>query len=187
MFDDSELIKKCQHGDSAAREAFFDRFGKKILRWAKKFEPQLRKRGHEPHDAAQDVMLAVFNGRSPPSGEVPVEGWLFAITKNAAFRKQRSIDRVLGFFDDLPEFESAESAAVDPLLSGLLERGLANLSLSQREVLILYDLEERSAPEVARMLGVAEGTVRSRVAAGRRALLRDLKRQGFELEDALAA
>ena len=93
--------------------------------------------------------------------------WLFSIMHNRHVDTLRSSKR-LEFHapDEMPEM-SLPASQGDALALRDLDRALAALPLEQREVLLLVGLEELSYAETARVLGVPQGTVMSRLARGR--------------------
>jgi RNA polymerase sigma-70 factor (ECF subfamily) len=68
---------------------------------------------------------------------------------------------------------------MDRDLRAVLDRALDALPVKQRVVFVLCDVEERSTPEVSRILGVPEGTVRTRRMHARRTLRKRLEREAI--------
>lgn len=96
-----------------------------------------------------------------------LRAWMFAIMHNL-FVNQVRAPQVVEFRpdDDLPE-QFARATQADGLGLRDLDRALAELSMEQREVLLLVGLEELSYAETARVLGVPQGTVMSRLSRAR--------------------
>jgi RNA polymerase sigma-70 factor (ECF subfamily) len=99
------------------------------------------------------------------------------------YRRTR-LDRATDSIEErLPHLEqAANSARADSVLAGreaseVLQGALARLSPDLRETVILRDLEEMEYREIAQVLNVPEGTVKSRLNRGRAELARVLKRQ----------
>ena len=128
----------------------------------------------DAEDAAHDVFLVVF--RRLPELEKPESfpSWLYGITRRviSAHRRRAWFRRWLpGPVPDIAEIRAdparrAEQSAVADRVWDALEA----LPAHQREVLVLCDLEERADSEVAEMLGIAKGTVKSRLRRARLAL-----------------
>jgi RNA polymerase sigma factor (sigma-70 family) len=102
-----------------------------------------------------------------------LRAWLFTILHNQhvndvrlSMREGTSIE-----LSDAPEL-TAESNAVPSLQLRDLERALAKLAIEQRQVILLVGLEGMRYDEVAEILGVPVGTVRSRLSRGRDQLRR---------------
>jgi RNA polymerase sigma-70 factor (ECF subfamily) len=121
-------------------------------------------------DALQDALVAAFRNAASYRGEAAVTTWLHRIVVNACLdRIRRRLARPtvpLGERDvpwpyDVP-------AQVDTRLA--VRQALATLPDEQRDALILVDLEDLSVAEAAALLGIPEGTVKSRCSRGRTAL-----------------
>ena len=142
----------------------------------------------EAQDLTQDVFLRVFKTlKSFRSGEGSFLVWLSRVSRNLLidhYRRTR-LDRASESLDDqLPVLEerTAMSARTDGMLAGreaseVLQAALQKLSPELRETVILRDLEEMEYREIAKVLNVPEGTVKSRLNRGRAELARVLRRQ----------
>ncbi|MEQ9499757.1 MAG: RNA polymerase sigma factor [Deltaproteobacteria bacterium] len=175
-----ELIRRCQAGDARARAEFFRLYNEQIRRWAFVYAGPVAPGGREPQDVAQQVFIDIFTGRAPPHGKSPLAAWLRIVTRNAA-RKANKMDRAATIQPDAEILRSPTSMR-DPLLMDHLEDALARLPEKQREVIVLHEMLDYSGPELAALLGVSEGTVRSRLRSARHALRKTLRRRGFRLE-----
>ena len=113
--------------------------------------------------------------------------WLTRLTRNLLVDHYRrsKYDRVTDAIEDrlaTLEERTAQGARTDGLLAGreageLLQAGLQKLSPELREAVILRDLQELEYREIALILGVPEGTVKSRLNRGRAELARVLKQR----------
>jgi RNA polymerase sigma-70 factor (ECF subfamily) len=131
-------------------------------------------------DATQDTFLTVFRKAGQFQGRSAVGTWIYRIAVNTCYdqlrRSQRRPSESLPDHVDLsdPSAEEAiESAAVRPEI----ELALAQLPADFRNAVILSDLEGLPLPEIAEILGVPVGTVKSRVFRGRRLLANHLGNQ----------
>ncbi len=181
--DDSSLVERCLSGDDAAWEDLVRTNSRRVYSVCYRFTGS----DHEAQDLMQDVFLRVFKTlKSFRAGEGTFPVWLMRLTRNLLIdnyrrgRLQRATDSIE---DQLPVLEerAAMAARPDGLLAGreageLLQGALAKLSPELRETLILRDLEELEYREIADVLGVPEGTVKSRLNRGRAELARLLKR-----------
>ncbi len=143
---------------------------------------------HEAQDLTQEVFLRIFRTlKSFRAGEGSFQVWLTRLTRNLLidhYRRTR-MERASDSLDDqLPMLEekTAMSARTDGMLAGreaseLLQAALQKLSPELRETVILRDLEELEYREIANVLNVPEGTVKSRLNRGRAELARVLRRQ----------
>jgi RNA polymerase sigma-70 factor (ECF subfamily) len=128
----------------------------------------------DPEDAAHDVFLVVFRRLSEIQKPESFAAWLYGITRRviSAHRRRAWIRHWLpGAAIEAPSsdpdpYRQAEMAGVADRVWSALE----TLPTHHREVLVLCDLEERADSEVADMLGVPKGTVKSRLRRAREAL-----------------
>ena len=175
---DSELLALHVEGDA---EAFGELFGRHRDRlWA----VALRTMGN-PEDAAdglQEGMIAAFRRAGSFRGDAAVTTWLHRVVVNACLDRLRAmkVRRTDALPDDLEDradrgsLVSATDAELDPAeLTVADERrrmvldALNTLAPDQRAALVLVDMEGYSVAEASQMLGVAEGTVKSRCFRGR--------------------
>jgi RNA polymerase sigma-70 factor (ECF subfamily) len=146
----------------------------------------------EAQDLTQDVFLRVFkNLRSFRAGDGLFVVWLTRLTRNLLidhYRRTR-MDRATDSIEDQTaalEETTAAIARTDGMLAGreaseLLQAALQKLSPELRETVILRDLEELEYREIAQILNVPEGTVKSRLNRGRAELAKVLRRQKIRI------
>jgi RNA polymerase sigma-70 factor (ECF subfamily) len=138
-------------------------------------------------DGAQQVFLVAARRLDEirEGGERP---YLYGIALRVASEIRRAMRRRREVPMDAPVFEPVGSAAVQPPPDQVLDnkRALAMLatclegmSEKLREAFVLFELEELSAPEVARLLGVPVGTVASRVRLARETIRESLRSRGL--------
>lgn len=124
----------------------------------------------EAADALQDGFISAFRAAGSFRAESQVTTWLHRIVVNACLdrvRRRRSRPTV-----PLPEAGPSEPVAprdamADRETSMAVQEALAELAEEQRAAIVLVDVEGYSVAETARLLHVAEGTVKSRCARGR--------------------
>ena len=119
-------------------------------------------------DALQDALISAFRGAAGYRGDAAVTTWLHRIVVNACLDRLRRIRPVA----PLPETDVADVADAHSATEVRLDvrAALAALPEGQRLALVLVDMDGRSVAETAEILGVAEGTVKSRCARGRAAM-----------------
>lgn len=180
---DLHLIERCLNGEEAAWEDLVKVHTRRVYSICFRFTGS----NQEAQDLSQEVFLRVFRSlKSFRAGEGTFTVWLGRLTRNLLIdhyrrtKLERSTDSIE---DALPVLEekTAMSARADGLLAGreaseALQGALQKLSPELRETVILRDLEELEYREIAQVLNVPEGTVKSRLNRGRAELARILRR-----------
>jgi RNA polymerase sigma-70 factor (ECF subfamily) len=119
----------------------------------------------EAADALQDALLSAYRAAAGFRGESAVTTWLHRIVVNACLDRVRR--RQARPTVPLAEADPAPAPAPDRETALVVRAALARLPVEQRAALVLVDLYGYAVAEAAAMLGVAEGTVKSRCARGR--------------------
>ena len=180
---DTAIIERCLGGEEAAWEDLVKVHTRRVYSICLRFTASV----HEAQDLTQEVFLRVFRSlKSFRSAEGTFTVWLTRLTRNLLIdhyrrsRLDRSTDSLEGQLPMLEE-RTAMSGRADGLLAGreaseVLQAALQKLSPELRETVILRDLEELEYREIAQVLNVPEGTVKSRLNRGRAELARVLRR-----------
>lgn len=168
---DELLVLRCQLGERAAFDAL-------IARWAAPVAAHARRVTQDDDAAAelaQDIWLRVFRGLDRLREPQRFRSWLFGIAHRAFADSLRRRYAALAIADagELAEAPEPEHADIE-----LVERGLVRLPPVEREILTLFYLQELSIAEVAEALGIAPGTVKSRLHRARHQLRHQLETQG---------
>ncbi len=123
-------------------------------------------------DAVQEAFIAAFRRADSFRGDAEVTTWLHRIVVNSCLDRLRRVKPVVG----LPDADHGDVAdrhdhhhSVDVRLD--IQRALGQLPEGQRMALVLVDMHGLSITETARILNVAEGTIKSRCARGRAAMV----------------
>ncbi|BCY15632.1 RNA polymerase sigma factor SigM [Actinoplanes sp. L3-i22] len=166
---DAELVRAHVAGDPEA-------FGELVRRhrdrlWA----VALRTTGdrEEAADAVQDALLSAHRAAASFRGDSAVTTWLHRIVVNACLdrlRRRRAHPTVPlpdGSRDDQPTGPEPVAPTPDQDTVLLVRDALAALPVDQRAAIVLVDVQGYGVAEAAEMLGIAEGTVKSRCARGR--------------------
>lgn len=181
---DAALVERCLAGEEAAWEDLVKLHTRRVYAICYRFTSNET----EAQDLTQDVFLRIFKSvRSFRAGEGSFTVWLTRLTRNLLIdhyrrsRQERVTDSIEDQLPVLQEKRAAESRA-DGLLAGreaseALQAALARLSPELKETVILRDLEELEYREIAQILSIPEGTVKSRLNRGRAELARILRRQ----------
>jgi RNA polymerase sigma-70 factor (ECF subfamily) len=162
--DDAGLLRAHVRGDR-------DAFGELVRRhrdrlWAVALRTLSDR--EDAADALQEALLSAYRSADRFRGESAVTTWLHRIVVNACLdraRRRQSRATVA-----LPEVETIrDTAAPDPDTDTAMavRSALAALPAEQRIPLVLLDMQGYAVAEIAQLLGVAEGTVKSRCARGR--------------------
>ena len=180
---DASLVERCLSGQDAAWEDLVKTQSRRVYGICYRFTGS----DSEAQDLTQEVFLRVFKSlKSFRSGEGSFVVWLSRLTRNLLIDHYRrtKLDRATDSIEDqgptLVE-KTGLMARADSLLAGreaseMLQAALQRLSPELRETVILRDLEELEYREIAHVLDVPEGTVKSRLNRGRAELARVLKR-----------
>jgi RNA polymerase sigma factor, sigma-70 family len=180
---DYQLIDQCLSGREAAWEELVRLHSRRVYTVCYRFTGK----ESEAQDLTQEVFLRVFRTlKSFRSGEGSFTVWLNRLTRNLLIDNYRrtKLDRATDCIDDelgTLEEKAAVSGRADSMLAGreaseMLQAALQKLSPDLRETVILRDLEELEYREIAEVLNVPEGTVKSRLNRGRAELARILRR-----------
>jgi RNA polymerase sigma-70 factor (ECF subfamily) len=182
--EDAALVARARAGDGAAFDALVGRYQDRVFNMA------LRMRHHREDalDTAQEIFLPVYRSIARFEEKARFSTWLYRIVVNRCrdelrrrgtvkHTRPRSLDaRRPGDEERNPEPASPAASPADHAaareLEGHVEAAVAALPGEAREVLLLRDAEDLSYEEIADVLGVPVGTVRSRLNRAR-VLVRD--------------
>jgi RNA polymerase sigma-70 factor (ECF subfamily) len=153
---DRELVADVANGDEVAFCQLYDRFADRVYRYAY----TILRGKHLAEEVAQETMIAVWKGASRFAGRSKVSTWIFGIARNQSYslvRKEIRTERVpdvsLVQPDPAPGIHRQERVA----------RALEQLSDDHREVVFLTFYEGLSYGEIAAILDIPTGTVKSRM------------------------
>jgi RNA polymerase sigma-70 factor, ECF subfamily len=170
---DEDLVRRYLSGDRGAFAALVERHERRMYNLA------LRMTGREEdaRDATQDAFLTALRKLSSFRGEAAFTTWMHRVTVNACYdllrKRQREPLLDLGDEDHVrPEPPPAPDPADATSLSVDVQRALLEVPEDFRAVMILHDVHDLPQDEVASILGIPVGTVKSRLHRGRVALAR---------------
>lgn len=169
---DLELLRAHVDGDRDAFAVLFHRHRDRL--WA----VALRTLGdrEEAADALQDALLSAHRAAGRFRGDSAVTTWLHRIVVNACLDRirRRQAHPTVPLPDGTRTEGGSRTGGVEPAAPAqdhdtalVVREALAALPFEQRAALVLVDVQGYPVAEVARILGVAEGTVKSRCARGR--------------------
>ncbi|GAB3220765.1 RNA polymerase sigma factor SigM [Mycolicibacterium hippocampi] len=167
---DAELLAAHVAGDRYAFEELFYRHHRQLYRLA-----VLTSR--DPDDAAdalQDALLSAHRTARTFRNDSAVSSWLYRIVVNACLdRLRRNRTHACDELDDQLCHAADPTGRVDTAI--VVERALMRLPVAQRAAVVAVDMQGYSVAEAARLLGVAEGTVKSRCSRARSRLAQSLE------------
>lgn len=180
---ETQLVEQCLAGEQSAWEELIQTYSRRVYALCYRFTNS----DNESQDLTQEVFLRVFKTLgSFRAGEGCFAVWLTRLTRNLLVDHYRRTkrDRLTDGIDDklsVLEERTAQGGRTDGLLAGreageLLQSALQKLSPELREAVILRDLQELEYREIASVLNVPEGTVKSRLNRGRAELAKVLRR-----------
>lgn len=180
--EDSGLIERCQQGSSEAFDELVLKYQKKVFNVAYR----LLNNYDEANDIAQEVFVRAYKGICGFRKEASVFTWLYRITVNLSMNRLKVLNRErkrLNCLDDPIATEEGEvkkeivarGPSPSDILdykerSGLIQKALSSLDGEFRTVLVLRDIEGVSYEEIARILEINVGTVKSRLHRARTVL-----------------
>ena len=176
--DDVQLLHRIDQGDEDAMAAFYREHGRVVLGQVLLVAGDRRL----AEEILQDTMLAVWRGAGSFRGESSVRSWVIAIARRQTRdrrrgRRLRVVDDA--FLADQPgPGPGPEVTALDRAELAEVKGAIQELAVPHREVLGLAFGSGLSLPEVAGVLEIPVGTVKSRLAAARTALSRILDEKG---------
>lgn len=189
--DEKRLVTLCKQGNLTAYDELMQRYEKKVYALC------FRMAGNpdDAADLAQEAFLKAFRALPSFKGESQFSTWLYRIVANTCLDERRkmanrpalvSLDKPLDTGKGKLALTLPDNTP-DPLTTALagelheeIGRLLEKLPQEQRIVLVMRDLEEYSYEEIAQILGLSMGTVKSRINRAR-SRLRDLYLKREEL------
>jgi RNA polymerase sigma-70 factor, ECF subfamily len=192
--DWSQVVRHCMDGDSGAWAELVRTHHRRVYGLCYRFTGNPA----DAEDLTQDVFLKVYSNLSSfDTGRGSLQVWITTMTRNLLvdnFRRTRN-QRATSSLDD--GWESTEElqpiarlmaggpspheSAAQKELAKMVQDALARVSVELREAVILRDLQDLDYKEIAQVLGIPEGTVKSRISRGRAELARLLERNKREV------
>ena len=179
---DDALLAAARGGDAAALEALLVRYQPHLYR----FGLRMCGSAEDASDVAQESLISMARSLRDFRGDSSVSTWLYTIARRFCLKKRRrskfaparvesldapGTDAAERLVDRAP---SPEQTATNRELAAVLTQAIDALDPSQREVLLLRDVEGLSAPEVATVLGISVDAVKSRLHRARVAVRQEL-------------
>jgi RNA polymerase sigma-70 factor (ECF subfamily) len=178
---DADLVARWKAGDDDAFETLVERHQQRVFRLL------MRMMGsrEEAEDVAQETFLSLYRHGRRFRGEARFSTFVYRVAANAALNRRRSLGRSRARIDKLAVRQSAgddlpysprdpEDSTLGHEMTEHVRDALQRLSPTLRMPVVLYDIEGLAYAEIAKILSIAEGTVKSRIHRARQALREDL-------------
>ena len=159
---DADIVARTQAGDTEAFEALYRRHSARIYTLACRMAGS----AEDGEDLLQEIFLQAYRKLESFKGEAAVGTWLYRLALNHCLDYVRSRRAKMGRLTDTLDAEGAMepvAARETPIARVDLERALQQLPQGCREAFVLHDVEGFDHKEVAKLLGIAEGTSKSQV------------------------
>jgi RNA polymerase sigma-70 factor, ECF subfamily len=192
--DWSQIVRRCMDGDSGAWAQLVREHHRRVYGLCYRFTGSAA----DAEDLTQDVFLKIYsNLASFDTGRGSLQVWITTMTRNLLvdnFRRsknQRATSSLDEGWDQSEELKpvdrltsqgpSPHEQAANKEIQKMVQVALSHVSVELREAVILRDLQDMDYKEIALVLGIPEGTVKSRISRGRAELARLLERNKREV------
>lgn len=181
---DRELVRLAQLGDVRAFEALVVKYQRRVARHVTRWV----KRASDVEDVVQDVFIKVYRGLGAFKGDSSFYTWIYQIARNTSFnfvtRQPKHVvlqDDTSG--QDRPDFEDTvgsdhedpERSLLAKQIAETVEAAMKRLQPELAEALVLYEVEGKPYKEIAQMLQIPIGTVRTRIFRAREFIAKRLE------------
>lgn len=178
--EDLRTIKKALKGDTSAFEALVKKYDSRVYYICL----EITKNTADAEDAAQESFIKAYGYLGRFRGDSAFSTWMYSIARNSALdvirrRKETvNIDEQAELPGETLEFDP-EGSAVSKESANTLKKLILALPEDFRQVLILREIEGCQYSEIAEMLGIGEGTVKSRLSRARSKLREAITNSGL--------
>lgn len=163
---DEDLAGLAAGGDRRALERLLTRHADRVVAICRR----VLSNPEDAHDAAQEAMIAVARGIGNFDGRSKFTTWLYRVATNSALDEARRKQRRPVPVETLPERTSGPDIAKQITDRLVIDAGLSEIPAEFRACVVLRDVLGLDYAEIAEVLAIPAGTVRSRIARGRAAL-----------------
>jgi RNA polymerase sigma-70 factor (ECF subfamily) len=174
---EARLFAAARNGDATALTKLLERAAGP----AHRFSTGFCRNPHDAEDLVQDVLATLMHSLKSFRGESSLSTWTYIVAKRACARMHKRQGRQSSLDDLLSTKQLIADASLEPerrferrQLGAALEHAIASLPVSQRQVMVLRDVEGLPAAEVGRVLGLGERAIKSRLHRARLALRHSL-------------
>ncbi len=187
---DEKLVERCLNGDARSWESLLRSFTGRIYNMAYRYTGRF----DVAEELTQDIFLKVYQNLSsfrPQSGSL--RNWVMRVGRNLIIDHYRATrkDRQVAGSEEIETLEFSEKTASPSPFENLylkeraefLVSGLRELTPELEEAVLLRDIEGLAYQEIANLLQIPEGTVKSRINRGRIELAKVMRRKKAELQE----
>ncbi len=177
--EERNIIRKIQGGDVNAFELLVTEYEKNVYNLALR----MCKNAEDAADMSQEAFIKAYNSLKSFRGDSKFSVWLYRIVSNLCLdhlrRQNRRPVRSLSVEDsdgetaeiEIPDEEQAPERLLERKATcDAVRRGLDELNTEQREILLLREIQGFSYDEIAKVLNIESGTVKSRIFRARKKL-----------------
>lgn len=180
---DAELVHHAKSGDARAFEALVVKYQRRIARHVARYI----RRASDVEDMVQETFIRAYRGLPSFRGDSSFYSWLYRIATNVAINALKRDPAPVLLGDEAPEeradvFQPGISDNEDPerrlmasQIADAVQRALERLQPELADALMLYEVEGKSYSEIATMLGIPIGTVRTRIFRAREFIAKRLE------------
>ncbi len=182
---DSELIENCKAGDPDAWRTLVERYSKRVFNIVFQFTSQRE----DSEDLTQEIFIKVFQSLKKFNPETSFVPWLIRITKNYCidnyrvrkrFRQSTDGENVISYQKDYTYYPY--KSLLEKERAHFIMKGVQSLTEDLKTAIILRDIQGFNYCEIAEVLGIPEGTVKSRINRARIELATTLRKmKGFKV------
>jgi RNA polymerase sigma-70 factor (ECF subfamily) len=173
---DSKLILGLQNGNLEALGVLYDRHRGLVFRTALAITGD----AEAAADLLQEVFLRLHRFASHIDSGRPLEPWLYRMTTNLSYTWVKRHNRLLRPLEDVADWLTGNRKDIPAVRSEMneswrqIQKALSSLPLSHRGVVVLYYIDDLPIQEIAEILDIPVGTVKSRLHYSRQALRKSL-------------
>lgn len=184
--EDAALVFAVTQGDMTALETLFNKYQASVYQTAYGVTRDV----HVAEEVLQDTFFRLYRYADRINGDLPLAPWLYRVTINLCYNRLKGIRAWTDSFHELaerlfaPYHQSPERTAEQNELQMLLQEALAEMDPKHRAVLVLRYLHDYGINDIAEILGIPEGTVKSRLFHARK-LLKQRLEQSYGAPDLL--
>ena len=174
------LLQRCRLGDEEALEELIRRWERRLFYYVRRLVADEA----DAWDVLQQTWLRVLKGIAAVRDADRLVPWMYRVARNAALTHRRSLLAQERWVDREVRVEALEASdAPEPVWTPAeVHQGMQGLSVHHREVLTLFFLDDLSIDGMAQVMGVSQGTVKSRLFYAKRALRAQLEPTGADHE-----